>query len=248
MTGKRYVAGILLAAFSLSGGTLIYRDRNSNQLAILPKVTIQTIADGQMQCEYDKKDFIVPLADVVRYYDEDLKVEGGYLDDNSTAYDIRLGDVEIPDNKKKQLNFNVRYHIMRRQDQCNDPRIRMPYFYLVVLTESEAQDGSIRRQRNIYANSNSARISSRGWSEIKVLEKLLAGDRPLWTSADEAQNKPMASSLSGLETTFNLTGLSKRKILAWYLTAWGKNTLEDSKIWIDPTAGIENDWLTRTYR
>ncbi len=239
------------AAKPAAGGTLIYRDENGSA-RIVSKVEIAGIADGQAEfAEKGGKDRAsLPLTAILRFYGEDIKIEPGMLDDDSCDYTVQLSELERPEESARQgdNSCKVRFFVRRDHRPGRDGRIRCPYLYLTVLTEETKRDGSVERKRTLLAWPDAARISGRGeFSEAKVLEKLLAPGRQLWTPEDEVKLQAAPNtSLSGIEATFKLPG-SNRRVIAYRLTAWSKYQLSDSASWSDSTAGVDDDWLTRDY-
>ena len=244
------LATALLAAGTLSAGTLIYRTRNREE-KVVSDVTIVSIDSRIMTIKIAGGTETIPLANVVKYYDTDIKA-GGEFEDNTAEYDVILGSEDCPKTgytggkTKKTTVFSIPYTVRTKGAARSDAACREPYFYLFVLTSGAG--GS--RTLHSYASPARARVSMKTYDEAKMLEKVISLDRPTYYPADRNRlgraGGNSTVSLGGEQTaTFTLNGVKDRQIIGWYLVVWGKTRIAAVKEWHDTGYSLPAHWWLR---
>ncbi len=193
-------------------GTIIFNDGTT-----LAGVEIVSISDGKLIIEKDKARRAYPVSKIRAYYNTDLpESAGGDVMGEYADYSITVLDVKVPktgvDSKSKTSEIEVEYTISRKD---SNPKIKVPYFYLFVLTPGK--DEVSGRQVHTYTYPRQAKGSKKGYDEVAVMKELADFGRPVW-HADE-QN--LMEKISGRKISFSLRGVGKRDILAWHLEIWG---------------------------
>ncbi len=245
-----FLLGLLVAGLPLTAGTLIYKTADGQE-KIVSQVTIMTIANQMLTLKIDSGTETIPLRSLVKYYDTDIR-GGGEFEDNTAAYDIILGTEKCPtdgyqgsSDKRKTAEFTIGYSVRRKEGEAQKNELRVPYLYLFVLTSGDGGD------RNFYSFSypDKARVSMKAYDEAKMLEKVIALNRPTYYPDDRGRlgrPSPRNAGIGGDRiATFKLDGIRKQRIIAWYLVAWGKNRIEAEKSWQDHSYRIARNWWIR---
>ena len=233
----------LAFASAASAGTLIYKNREGKRLMV-SGLKIFSIDSQKMVVKINDGTETIPLSQVVKYYDTEIK-SGGSFDDNTAEYDIRLGEGTIRGDKKKngQKTFEIPFDVFRKSARMDTP-MRYPYLFLFVLTSND--EG--HRVISSYGFPTSARLSLKNYDEAKMLEKVLSLKRPHYHSEDvnHLGGRSSGARMGGGKTaTFPLSNLKDRKIIAWYVVAWSKEAISAVKEWHDPQYKIGKNWWIR---
>ena len=125
-----------------------------------------------------------------------------------------------------------------------DNAMRYPYIFLFVLSS----DADGHRSMTSYGFPSSARLSLKNYDEAKMLEKVLLLKRPHYHSDDASRlgSHASGSRLGGSKTaTFQLGNLKDRKIIAWYVVAWNKDSISAVKEWHDTSYKVGKTWWIR---
>lgn len=234
---------VLLVGFAVSAGTLIYKNREGKKLTV-SGLKIFSIDSKKMVVKINDGTETILLSNVVKYYDSDIK-SGGSFDDDTAEYDIRLGEGAIRSDKKKggQKFFEIPFDVVRKSARMDTP-MRYPYIFLFVLTSNA--EGS--RAISSYGFPVAARLSLKNYDEAKMLEKVLSLKRPHYHSEDVNRMGERSSTTrmgGGKVATFQLNNIKDRKVIAWYVVAWNKDSISATKEWHDTQYKVGKNWWIR---
>lgn len=232
----------LAFAFAASAGTLIYTNREGKKLTV-SGIKIFSIDSKKMVVKINDGTETILLSNVVKYYDTDIK-SGSAFDDNSAEYSIRLGEGILSDKKKSgQQTFSISFDVSRKSGRM-DTQLRYPYIYLFVLTSGEEGNRVITS----YPFPSEAKASMKNYDEAKMLEKVLSLKRKRYHSedADRLGERVSHVQIGGAKmATFSLNNIKNRKVIAWYVVAWGKDSIVAVKEWRDTSYKIGKNWWIR---
>ncbi len=220
---------ICMAALPLPAGTLFYKTAEG-EVKSISRVTLQSIDSKKVIIKSGGGTEVIGLGSLVKYYNTDLK--NGEFDDNSGDYTIHIGNVNAPrraerKNKKsvETVEFKVPYSVSLKPKSRNTGNIRQPYFYLFLLVGGN--NGGRKVHSFCYPQSAKAQVIP--YNEVKMLEKVLAFDRPNINMNDRRIGVPRSNNgLIGSDgaAVFKLNGIKDGKIIAWHIIGWGKNDIE----------------------
>lgn len=244
---KKRALLLLLTAFccGVSAGTLIYKNRDGEQKRV-SGLKIISIDSKKMVVKINEGTETIPLSQMVKYYDTDIK-GGGEFEDNTAQYDIRLGEGKISSDKKKggAVTFSIPFDVFRREGEKMDSAMRYPYIFLFVLSA----DADGHRTMTSYGFPSAARLSLKNYDEAKMQEKVLSLKRRTYHSDDVSRlGQPSAASrtMGGEKTaTFSLSNLKKNSVIAWYVVAWNKDSISATKEWHDSSHKVGKNWWIR---
>jgi len=246
---KKTILGLFLLSgmlFVMPGhaATIIYKAADGKQ-RIISKVKLQAINGNLIALQIDKGIRYIARNALLKYYSEDISTTSGF-EDGSSDYEVVLGPWNVPQcgitgsqKKKGTAVATFEYSISRKGE--GNGNVRVPYFYLFVLTTGNADYGSRKMYIYSYPEKEAKLSSKNGYNEAKMLEKALSADRPYIHNRSGS-----ASGISGAklnrEATFKLTGIENRKILAWHLVVWGKEDILQERDFQEIGESISKHW------
>ena len=200
------------ASYSLTAGTIFFKDGTK-----LSKVKIISISDGEIVLEKSKTRKTYKLRQFKAYYDTDIKTGDESSPDKYVDYKVNIIDIKVPkkgvNSKKKTESVEIEYTISKKSG--TGKKLKLPYFYLYVLTTNKENDGG-RKIYSFYTPSK-AKPKGKGYDVASILVKVLDFSRP----ERRLENTKARNSLMGKTIKINLKSLSDRKVLAWHLEVWG---------------------------
>ena len=246
----RYHAAILFLAWlglTTHAATLIYKTPAGEEKTV-SGITLESISNGQVRISLDGGIETFPLSRLIKYFDDDLKSAAGAFEDNTSDYHVSLREVQIPERgrvrskgKQETAEAEITYSISRRRQQGQSREIRVPYFYLFVLTSTE---NGIRKMY-VYSAPSAARASSKEYDELKMRDNALSLKRPK-QDVPLGSSGPGRNSFGDWEHKIKLAGIGDNRIIAWHLVVWGKDDIVATRDYRDPSYRIEEQWYLTT--
>jgi hypothetical protein len=251
------IAATLLLAASLPvmAGTLIYKVNKKAEPQTASKVKIISIEKGYITIEQNKGKKTIPLRWIEKYYDTDI--QGGAFEDNTSDYTVSITNVKMPKSgyettnkksKKKRMTSEceIEYSISRKTEPGKSKSMKMPYFYLYVLTTRSKSYGKLPVEDYYYPKE--AKVKSKTYDEAKIVEKVTSLDRPLvWNGGRDSMRSSTSrregfSGMGGRVAKIPLKNVKYRKIIAYHIEVWGKSKIVAEKTWNDPSYKIGKLW------
>lgn len=247
---KKLLSGLLLSLVlccqPLSGGTLIYRVNGKGDPITTSRIKIISIQDGNITVEQDGGRQTIPMSWVDKYFDTDIP--GGSFIDNTSDYDVNIFKIDMPDTgytfstedgrrRRSVATCTVEYRISRKGESGAPRAVKMPYFYLYVLTTRDKEYGP--RPAFSFHYPKEARIRSRNYDEARIIETVTSIDRPLVHDTTMRQlgtpsRRTGLSSMGNLVAEIELRGINERQIVAYRLDVWGKDGIVAFREWKRP--------------
>jgi hypothetical protein len=232
-----------LSIVVLNAGTIIYKTSGKSEKHTLAKVKIISISRGAVTIKHGKGVRTIPLRYLSAYYDTDI--ETGSFADNTCDYIVSIRDIKMPETgytynkikkKKKKTksvsNFEIAFALNKKVKKGESKAIRMPYFYLFVLTTSSKSYG--KRPIYSYYYPDEAKIKSSTYDEAKIIEAINSMDRPRIYHGGKTHLGKISklSSASGYRpAVIPLKGIKNQRIIAYHLEIWGKEKIIFEKSW-----------------
>ena len=247
-----------LSIVVLNAGTIIYKTSAKSEKHTLAKVKIISIARKTITIKHGKGVRTIPLSYLSAYYDTDI--ETGSFADNTCDYIVSIRDIKMPETgytykkvkkKKKKTksvsNFEIEFSINKKAKKGESKAVRMPYFYLFVLTTSSKSYG--QRPIYMYYYPDEAKIKSSTYDEAKIIETVTSMDRPrIYHGGRTSLGKiSKLSSASGYRpAVIPLKGIKNQRIIAYHLEIWGKDKMIATKDWRDRARhDVGKNWWKR---
>lgn len=242
-----------LSIVCLNAGTLIYKSGSEEKQNVMGDVKIVSIAKGTITIEKGGGIRTIPLNQLISYYDSDI--EGGTYEDNTCDYTVTVRKVDMPktgydtknikgsDKKTRSVSeCEIEFSIGKKPEKGESTAIRMPYFYLYVLTTGTEQYG--RRPVYTYYYPKDAKIATKVYDEAKIMEALNSMKRPRIYYDNESHLEGTVGRLNGgyKPVKISLKGVKEKKIIAYHLEIWGKNKMVAEKDWKDSSYKTGKDW------
>ncbi|MDD5727063.1 MAG: hypothetical protein PHV59_00735 [Victivallales bacterium] len=247
--------GVWFAA--LDAGTIVYKTSPKDEEHILSDIKIISIAKKTVTIKYGSGVRTIPLGYLVSYYDSNIKI--GDFADNTCDYSVTISSVEMPAtgyeykkvNKKKKKTTGeceIEFSVSKKTEKGKSKNIRMPYFYLFILTTSTESYG--RRPVYTFCYPDEAKVNLKTYDEARIIEVVNAMERPLLyndgASTRLGTGHKSLSYASGCKPiSISLKGIKDRRIIAYHLEVWGKKEMVVQKDWKDSTYKIGNNWWKR---
>ena len=243
----------------INAGTIIYKTNRNGEENRLAKVKIISISGKTITLQHGKGIRTIPLSYLIGYYDTDINSDG--FADNTCDYKVTISNIDMPEQgytlkkakgKKKKSksvsNCEIQFAVNKKIEKGKSKAIRMPYFYLFVLTTGTKSYG----QRPIYTFyfPDEAKIKSKTYDEAKIIEAVTSMDRPRVHHGSRSS----FSGKIGKLTTANgyrpviipMKGIRGQTIIAYHLEVWGKNKKILEKNWKESSRyKIGKDWWKR---
>jgi hypothetical protein len=244
---------------ALNAGTIIYKTSKNSEKNILPEVKIISISKGTITLKHGKGVRTIPLSYLSAYYDTDID-SGGFAD-NTCEYTVSLRDVKHPEtgyiytrvknkkNKTKKVSdFEIEFSVQKKVEKGKSKDIRMPYFYLYVLTTGTKSYG--KRPVYFFYYPDEAKVKSKTYDEAKIIEAVTSMDRPrIYHGAKSSFGGKIGklTSASGYRpAVIPMKGIKTQKIIAYHLEVWGKDKMITQKDWKDSIShSIGKNWWKR---
>ena len=236
--------GVLLCANTF-GGTLIYKSNEGEEKRV-SGLTILSIDSKKMVVRISGGTETIRLSQVIKYYDSDIRA-GSDFDDGSGDYTLRFGQEKMVRGEKanSRMEFTIPFDVDRTGNAKMGTPLRVPYLYLFVLVSDSE---NFQRKMFVASYPASAKISMKNYDEAKMMEKATSLDRPRYHHDDAAllgKRSRGATLEGGRLARFPLNNLRNGKIIAWYLVAWGKDSIVATKEWRMPGLRIDATWWMR---
>lgn len=241
----------------LNAGTIIYKTSPQDKENILGDVKIVSIAKKTITIEKDGGIRTIPLSYLISYYDTDI--DGNTYEDNTCDYTVSLKEVEMPEtgyeyknvkkSKKKTKKISeceITFSIVKKPEKGESNTIRMPYFFLYVLTTGTEQYG--RRPVYTYYYPKEAKITTRVYDEAKIIEAVNSMKRPRIHHTDSHVQGSVNKQLSVGKykpITISMRGVGTKKIIAYHIEVWGKSKMIGEKNWKNSSYKVGKDWWKR---
>ena len=213
------ISVLLLICSAMFAGTLIFKDGTK-----ISGVDILSISDGQIIIEKDKAKRTYAISKIKSFYGTDVGGTAEEVPGEFADYTVKLLDVKMPkkgvDTNGKTTTCEIQYSIARKGES---KRIKVPYFYLFVITPGKNEVSGREVHRYFYPKQ--AKPKGKDYDEAAIMAKLSEFSRPVW----DAENNNLRGKLQGKEITFELSGIKDRPILAWYLEIWGNTEKQESR-------------------
>ena len=247
-----------LSVVTIYAGTIIYKTSKKGKEHRLAKVKIISISGKTVTIKHGKGVRTIPLSYLSAYYNTDI--DSGDFEDNTCDYSVSVNNIIMPETgysytkskktKKKSKsvsNCEIEFSIRKKTEKGKTKSIRMPYFYLFILTSGSKSYG----KRPIYSfyYPDEAKVKSSTYDEAKMIEATTSMDRPRMYHGNKSSftgrvgkissasgNKPIIIPMSGIRT---------QKIIAYHLEVWGKDKKIVEKNWKGTHYKISKNWWKR---
>ena len=254
-----FTALFVLNIAILNAGTIIYKTSGKSEKHTLAKVTILSIIGKTVTIKHGNGVRTIPLSYMLSYYDTDVNV--GNFADNTCDYVVSIREIEMPETgytykkskkqkkkTKKTSSCKIEFTVNKKPKQGESKAIRMPYFYLFVLTTSSKNYG--QRPIFTYYYPDEAKVKLKTYDEAKIIEAITSMGRPrIYHGTGTASFGKIGklSSASGYRPiTISLKGIKTKKIIAYHLEIWGKNKIIAVKDWRrDSRYKVGKNWWKR---
>lgn len=241
----------------LNAGTIIYKANSKGKENILGDVKIVSIAKKTITIEKDGGIRTISLGCLISYYDTDI--DGGTFEDNTCDYAVTVREIKMPEtgyeyknakkSKKKTKSVSeceIEFSVNKSPEKGESKSIRMPYFYLYVLTTGTESYG--RRPVYTYYYPKEAKITTKVYDEAKIIEAVNSMKRPRIYNEGKAHFEGSVGKLTmgGYKPiSISLKGVKEKKIIAYHLEIWGKNKMIIEKNWKKSNYKVGKDWWKR---
>lgn len=230
---KKIFSGFLAAICTLPvfGGTIIYKGTNDEK-KFVSEIEIISIDRNIITFEIGKTTKTMPLSRMIKYYDNDINMNLAF-EDNTSDYDVTVNNMKVPLNLKgttvkrgkrdsKNVNsISFTHSIQMKTKKNQNKNIKVPYFYLYVLTSSGHTSG---RSMYLYCYPSTAKIkSTKTYNEALMFEQAISSSRHVVNSSHYVHGSKVGFSENKI--TIPLDGIGNRDILAYHLVVWGKDEI-----------------------
>lgn len=242
----------------LNAGTIIYKTTSKGEQHTLAKVKIISIAKKTVTIKHGKGIRTIPLSYLIGYYDTNIST-GSFADDTSD-YIVSIRDIKMPKTgytytkvkkkkkkTKKVSNFEISFAVNKKPAKGQSKVIRMPYFYLFVMTTSSKSYG--QRPVYTYYYPEEAKVKSTTYDEAKIIEAVNSMDRPrIYPGGRTSFGKisKLASTSGYRPVLISMKGIKTQRIIAYHLEVWGKNKMITQKNWCESISHkVGKNWWKR---
>ena len=236
---------ITLNIVILNAGTIIYKTSAKGKEYTLAKVKIVSISKGKITIKHGKGIRTIPIKYMKAYYKTDIQT--GSFQDDTCDYIVSIRDIKVPETgysytkvkkSKKKLksisNFEIEFAVNKKPQKGKTKVVRMPYFYLFVMTTRTKNYG--QRPVYTYYYPSEAKIKSGTYDEAKIIEAITSMDRPRIYPGGKSYSGKISrlSYATGFKPIIlPMKKIQGRKIIAYHLEVWGKDKLILEKNWND---------------
>ncbi len=243
----------------LNAGTIIYKTSKDSEKNVLAEVKIVSISKGTITLKHGKGVRTIPLSYLSAYYDTDID-SGGFAD-NTCDYTVSIRNIEKPEtgytykklkNSKKKTkkvsNFEIEFAIQKKLEKGKSKSIRMPYFYLYVLTTGTKSYG--KRPIFSFYYPDEAKVKSKTYDEAKIIEAVTSMDRPRIYNGERSSFSGKIGKLTSASgyrpAIIPMKGIKNQRIIAYHLEIWGKDKMIVQKDWKESTRySVGKNWWKR---
>lgn len=223
----------------LYSGTITFKDGTR-----ISEAEIVSIKEGRIVIRKDKKERTFDLKSIESFYGTDLGDSASSIPGEFADYKVNISEIKMPergeDSKGKTEICEIKYTITRTTSETD--RIKVPYFYLYVLTRSGGDgDRDIYR----YYHPNNAKIKGKTYDEAAILKNVNAFDRKT-IHLDEARTNNSLKNMGDREIKFELNEIGKRQIIAYRLEVWGNSERIAEKTWKSMDFKVSERWWERS--
>ncbi|QSH41684.1 hypothetical protein P0136_06765 [Lentisphaerota bacterium ZTH] len=252
------VISLLLAAGTLTAGTLVYKTGKNENEKIVSDVEIVSMDLKNITIKRGKSQKTIPRHWVRKYFSSDIK-GAGQFEDNTSDYTVTITNVKVPlkgcikvknsKSKKKSIQtseFEVEFTVSRKYEKHKSKAMKMPYIYLHILTTRSKSYG--KHPVYTYCYPKEAKIRSKTYDEAKIMEKVNEIDRPnIWNNSAfkgylGSGNSQRPGKVGGRCARIPLKGIKDKTILAYHIEIWGKNRIVATKDWSKAGYKPGNSW------
>lgn len=225
MNRRKGVLFIVSFSFAIisAAGTITFKDGST-----ISDAEIISINDGGIVIEKDKARKRFSLSQITSYYQTDISsasLPGGGADSGKFAeYKVSILNIDMPnsgktkDGKTQVCDVSYTLNGSSSGDSKVPRKMKVPYFYLYVLTSSGDDDAERKVHR--FCSPDSAKPKGNNYDLAAVMEKVSGFDRQVWN--DEEVEMPKEK-IGGRKLDFELKGIGDRRILAYHMEVWGNN-------------------------
>lgn len=254
---KSICAVIICFAFSgiLTGGTLILKDGS-----IISDLDIISIREGYIVVERDRAKRRIAFGKVREYFDSNIKAISDITDNTTASYKV-TASIDMPEygyktvksSKRKQrqtTSCEISYRInIDEQDPklARSNRVKIPFFYLYVLTSGEESSGG--RQVFCYSYPDTAKVRSKSYDRAEIISNLKSFNRPVISARPyhsglglQSNSSKNFNSFGDRKFTIPLKRIKYQRILAYYLEVWGKDDVVCRKEWVRNGYTVSKNW------
>ena len=242
----------------LNAGTIIYKTSRNSEKNTLAKVKIISISRGAVTIKHGKGVRTIPLSYLSGYYDTDIDV--GSFADNTCDYTVSIREIKKPKTgytykkikkskkkSKKISDFEIEFSVNKKVEKGKSKSIRMPYFYLHVLTTAPKSYG--KRPVFSFYYPDEAKVKSKTYDEAKIIEAINSMERPRIYHGSKSSFTGKIGKLTSASgyrpATIPMKGIKNQKIIAYHLEVWGKDKMITEKNWRDSAYKISKNWWKR---
>jgi hypothetical protein len=250
-----FISLFILAMTVLYGGTIIYKSGAKSEEHTLAKVKIISIDKKNLTIEHSGGVRTIPLAYLINYYDSNIS--SGEFIDNTLDYKLSIRKIEMPKKgytykkvkskkTKKVSDCEIEFTVEKQYEKGKSKSIRMPYFYLFVLTTATESYG--RRPVFSYYYPKEAKVKAETYDKAKIIEVVTAMKRPRIYNGNRSYlgKAGKLSPASGYRPiTISLKRIKGQTIIAYHLEVWGKNKIIATKDWKEIRASVGKNWWKR---
>ncbi len=236
---------VLNIAF-LNAGTIIYKTSKDSEKNTLAKVKIISISKGTITIKQGKGIRTIPLGYLSSYYDTDI--DAGSFADNTCDYTVSISEIKNPktgyiytkikkSKKKSQKvsDFEIEFSVNKKIEKGKSKSIRMPYFYLYVLTTNTKSYG--KRPVFSFYYPEEAKVKSKTYDEAQIIEAINSMERPHIYHGEKSSFTGKIGKLTTANgyrpAVISMKGIKNQKIIAYHLEVWGKDKMVFEKDWSD---------------
>lgn len=248
-----------LSIVSINAGTIIYKTSRKSEEHTLAKVKIISISRGTITLKHGKGIRTIPLSYLSAYYNTDI--DSGDFADNTCDYTVSLRDVKMPETgytykkikrskkkTKKVSNFEIEFSVNKKIEKGKSKSIRMPYFYLYVLTTGSKSYG--KRPVLSFYYPDEAKVKSKTYDEAKIIEAVTSMNRPRIYHGGRSHfggKVGKLTSASGYRpAVIPMKGIKTQRIIAYHLEIWGKDKMIAEKNWTENSRyRVGKNWWKR---
>ena len=248
-----------LGIMALNAGTIIYKTSKNSEKNILAEVKIISISKGAVTIKHGKGIRTIPLSYLSAYYDTDIN-SGGFAD-NTCEYTVSIRDIKKPETgytykkikkskkkKRETSNFEIEFAVQKKAEKGKSKSIRMPYFYLYVLTTGNKPYG--KRPILFFCYPDEAKVRSKTYDEAKIIEAVNSMERPRIYHGEKSSFSGKIGKLTSASgyrpAVIPMKGVKNHRIIAYHLEIWGKDKMIAQKDWKESTRhSVGKNWWKR---
>lgn len=214
-------------------GTLVFKDGT-----ILSDAEIVSINEDNIVLMKDKTKRSFPLKSLKSFSQANVSVQGGSEEfpGDFSDYTVSIIEFKIPkageDKDGNTEKCEISYNLSRLPGKGK--KLKMPYFYLYVLTSRENETEGRKIYRFCYPDAGKPKGSN--YDLAAIMDKVSGFDRQIWGEDEQDFRR---NDISGRKVNFELKKIGGRKILAYHLEVWGNKSVISEKTAVVPQNNLE---------